>query len=131
MVDVHQPRWQFSLGDLLGLMLCVAVLSGLWNIAPQLAVLAAGTAPSFVLFWRLTYAIRRRGRWRWLAVSMVLSLLTSYVVSVGPALALTQSRPHLDPLFDVVYWPLEKLCERDAVFRGANWYLRYWRIPID
>lgn len=131
MVDAHQPRWQFSLGGLLGVMLCVAVLSGLWNIAPQLAVLAAGTAPSFVLLRKLAYAIRRRGRWRWLAVGMVPSLLIFYMVSVGPALALTQTRPHLDPLFDAVYWPLEKLCERDSVFRSVNWYLRYWRIPID
>lgn len=131
MAEVRQRRWQFSLAGLLWLMLYVAVLSGLWSNAPQLAVLAAGVAPSFVLSWRLARAIRRRARWQWLAVGLVFSLLISYLVSVGPALAFTQTRPHLDPLFDVVYWPLEKLCAQDVVFRAVNWYLRFWRIAID
>jgi hypothetical protein len=114
----------------MGVMLCVATFSGLWRMAPQFAVFLGGTTFSGALSWRLRRSIRCDRRWRWLGFAC--SALIFYVVSVGPALAVTQGRPAWDPLFDTVYWPLDWLCQESmSCYAAANWYLEYWRIPLD
>lgn len=123
--------WQFSLRALLGAMLCVALLSGLWQNSPQLALFAAAAGTAAASSWRLSLAVRRQRRKRLIAAGFLCSWGVLYVASVGPALAVTQARPAWDPIFETVYAPLERLCGNETVYAGARWYLAYWRLPID
>jgi hypothetical protein len=125
-------RWQFSLRSLLGIMLVVAMLSGLWRIAPQLAVCVAGTVLTAIVSWRLGRAIVARQKSRIAAVLFVASWIAFYCVSVGPALSLTQGAPSWDPVFEFVYAPVEHVYQSKPCFHQAiDWYLHYWRSPID
>jgi len=120
-------RWQFSLRTIFLLMVAAAALSALYRVAPQLDVLALGTAPAIACCYRIT---KPAGRPRRLSLPLFAALLPSlgmlYVVSIGPAILLDLRFPWVRGIFVRFYAPLLWLYMNTGLRDVLDWYVGFW-----
>jgi len=58
-------------------------------------------------------------------VGLALITVLAYLLSVGPALYLTNHYPEMSSFFEKLYWPLFNI-ELPWVYNFLDWYLPFW-----
>lgn len=125
-IKARAVRCQFSLRTIFLLTVAAAALSALYRVAPQLDVLAVGTAPAIVCCHRVIKPAGRRRLSLPLIAAMLPSLGMLYVVSIGPAILLDLRFSWVRSIFKRFYAPLLWLYMNTSLRDVLDWYLGFW-----